>query len=392
VNLDLWRMSTAVQVTSVILITLFFAAYARQARTAEGRAWRNAWCLNLAALVVTVLFWSLQPTGLAFHVAAAAYMGTKLAFALLVAEGAWRVARPGATLPRARWLHGACIAYALACGVFIRTLPQIGVLQHTIIPLVLLPVIVVALRGETRSLLGWLAAGLATRAATSAAAAWAYGLELGAVAPTALVDLERARFFLSGHSAIDAGAEWLIALGMVFAMSARQRRALEASNAELLAAQESLRTLADRDALTGLPNRRALPAALRAAQPGGAMILYLDLDDFKGINDLHGHAVGDAVLARFAAAVRESFRPEDTIVRHGGDEFVVVAPGLDASRTEERLMLLRGRLQALRGDGPSVRFSAGVARLEPGGYPDEALAAADSAMYAAKRRRGATQA
>jgi diguanylate cyclase (GGDEF)-like protein len=76
-----------------------------------------------------------------------------------------------------------------------------------------------------------------------------------------------------------------------------------------------LRALADRDLLTGLANRRVLPLVFRTVHPIGATFLFLDLDDFKEMNDRHGHGAGDEVLRQFAAALQASFRPDDAIVR-----------------------------------------------------------------------------
>jgi diguanylate cyclase (GGDEF)-like protein len=142
--------------------------------------------------------------------------------------------------------------------------------------------------------------------------------------------------------------------------------------------------VADRDPLTALDNRRTLPDAFRDAQPMGAAVLFFDLDGFKHVNDLYGHAVGDACLVRFAGALRESFRPGDAIVRYGGDEFLVVAPGMELDAAEARIATLRSVLT--RQEEPRVTFSCGVAELEPGGSPELALQAADRAMYALKPR------
>ena len=138
-----------------------------------------------------------------------------------------------------------------------------------------------------------------------------------------------AGIFLSTSSSFDTAAEWLLVLGCVLAVSDRGRRELQDALRDLVAAQEDLRRLADRDPLTALVNRRSLPEIFRAVQPHGALMLFFDLDGFKKINDVHGHAAGDACLKVFAAALRDSFRPDDHVIRYGGDEFLVVANGLD---------------------------------------------------------------
>ena len=127
-------------------------------------------------------------------------------------------------------------------------------------------------------------------------------------------DLLARRDFKRGIG-FDGGAEWLIALGCVLALSDRVQRELRQTNESLLEAQEDLRRVADRDPLTALDNRRTLPGALRSVQPEGALILFFDLDGFKQINDSYGHHAGDLCLKRFAEALRESFRPRDFVVR-----------------------------------------------------------------------------
>ncbi|PYQ09532.1 MAG: hypothetical protein DMF83_03155 [Acidobacteria bacterium] len=178
-------------------------------------------------------------------------------------------------------------------------------------------------------------------------------------APPGPFAADAAGTFLAASSSFDSGAEWLLALGGVLALSERIQGELRQSNAGLLTAQEDLRRVADRDPLTGLANRRQLPETFRAVQPQGALLLFFDLDDFKQINDRYGHQAGDECLRRFAANLRECFRPSDVLVRYGGDEFLVVASGLDEAGGRERVGRLRERLRFVTGAGPAITFSVG---------------------------------
>jgi diguanylate cyclase (GGDEF)-like protein len=183
-------------------------------------------------------------------------------------------------------------------------------------------------------------------------------------------------------------ALWLLGAGLIGAVTAayHQKKSLVAR----------LRELALVDALTGLHNRRGflmlaekqLQIARRTGRPD--LLLFIDLDGMKRINDELGHEAGDAALRRTAGVLHAAFRTSDTIARLGGDEFVVLCPntGPEAAGT-----ILEGLEQHV-GDvnaGAAVTWrlslSAGCAAFDPL-HPvtlDELIRAADAAMYAAKQ-------
>lgn len=161
---------------------------------------------------------------------------------------------------------------------------------------------------------------------------------------------------------------------------------------------------ASEDPLTGVGNRRALDEALAAARVSYEgqgettfTALLVDLDDFKAVNDAHGHAVGDEVLRAVAGALRSVARSEDVVVRLGGDEFVVFAEGVDGAAG--RLLAERATraIAAIRLRSPmgplALRASVGVACTADGVGLEGLLEAADAAMYRikgrAEQRRGA---
>ncbi|MBM7806889.1 diguanylate cyclase (GGDEF)-like protein [Geodermatophilus bullaregiensis] len=155
-----------------------------------------------------------------------------------------------------------------------------------------------------------------------------------------------------------------------------------------------LREAALHDALTGLPNRALLldrvELALRAQERDGlaAVLLYCDLDGFKGINDTLGHAAGDAALLRMATVLRGTVRPGDTVARIGGDEFVVLCPGAGTELVARALVARIERTLAAPADGgPALRSSTGVALSRRGDTPDSLLRRGDAAMYEVKRSR-----
>src|SRR5580658_1419432 len=152
-----------------------------------------------------------------------------------------------------------------------------------------------------------------------------------------------------------------------------------------------LRELAMIDALTGLYNRRFAEQRLvaevaRSARKGHPLtIVLLDLDEFKYINDTHGHPAGDLVLQEFAAALNRAIRGGDLAVRMGGDEFMLILP--ECNHAQLQLVLKRlGPLEvAWEGREFPVRYSAGWKEYASGDRAETMIAAADQALYASKR-------
>jgi diguanylate cyclase (GGDEF)-like protein len=152
---------------------------------------------------------------------------------------------------------------------------------------------------------------------------------------------------------------------------------------------ERLERLGHTDALTGLPNRRALEDRLdeaRAlARPREALTLVMiDLDDFKVYNDTHGHPAGDDLLRRFAEALRVSVRGTDFVARYGGEEFCVLLPATSSEGARSlldhlRIFLRSGTLNE------RVPFSAGIATWDGTESTPDLIDRADQALYAAKR-------
>ncbi|HSJ51609.1 MAG TPA: diguanylate cyclase [Actinomycetota bacterium] len=150
---------------------------------------------------------------------------------------------------------------------------------------------------------------------------------------------------------------------------------------ERVKASQALREETLRDELTGLGNRRYANLALADAMSGDALVV-IDLDRFKELNDSAGHAAGDEVLRALAAHLRTALREDDTAARLGSDEFLLILRGVrdNASATLDRLEL------QWRAADPPVTYSAGIAVRGAGESAEEALARADAALLAAKRR------
>jgi diguanylate cyclase (GGDEF)-like protein/PAS domain S-box-containing protein len=150
------------------------------------------------------------------------------------------------------------------------------------------------------------------------------------------------------------------------------------------------------DALTGLPNRALLrdriESALARAERSGTSVavLFLDLDGFKPLNDRLGHAGGDQILRIVAERLQRAVRPDDTVARFGGDEFVIVCHDIvveEQARTiAERVAAAVAKPLLLDDERVVIRASIGVVLGRPGANPDALVNDADAAMYQVKRR------
>jgi diguanylate cyclase (GGDEF)-like protein len=176
-----------------------------------------------------------------------------------------------------------------------------------------------------------------------------------------------------------------MAFGFVWMMTARLRNQLEMQ--------------ARIDALTGVMNRRALDLAGQrelaacARRNSPLAVVAIDLDHFKRVNDVHGHAAGDAALTAAAQLLQRCLRNTDLLARFGGEEFVAVLPDRDAERAQLVAERLRGRMEALRIDyehrqlALTASFGLAIASAEPQMAEtwSDLLRRADGALYEAKR-------
>jgi diguanylate cyclase (GGDEF)-like protein len=184
----------------------------------------------------------------------------------------------------------------------------------------------------------------------------------------------------------------LVSLGAVALLVRRGRRA----NRLLASTNERLKVQSECDPLTGLANRRHFQQAMRQLAADGRLagtVFLLDIDHFKRINDVHGHAAGDAVLVEIARRLRAVLRESDLIVRWGGEEFLAVVRSLSPEQID---MLVRRLLDAVAAepitlDHAQVHVSASIGfatlPLEPGGLSlswEHAIELVDTTLYLAK--------
>lgn len=189
-----------------------------------------------------------------------------------------------------------------------------------------------------------------------------------------------------------AGLFFMVIMGsftLICAMASANSWAIYDRQVLLIRTQE---TLASTDPLTGIPNRRAymerVAAAVNAAAWGHQTVVCLvDLDGFKAVNDVGGHAAGDYMLKSVATALGGAVRETDTVARLGGDEFAVLA---DVSVTFSGEMLAERVRQAVAAVGAAsgVTASVGVAEVQPGDDVEDLMHRADAAMYRSKSAGG----
>ena len=182
----------------------------------------------------------------------------------------------------------------------------------------------------------------------------------------------------------------------------KERQLLEHQLATAVEQEEAARHAAFHDPLTGLPNRLLftdrLEHGLAQAQRHGwtLAVMFVDLDDFKKINDSHGHDAGDSLLLTIAGRLKENTRGDDTVSRHGGDEFLYLL--MEVQDEKDITLIAEKIIQAIRVPcdisvndliiRPSVKASIGISIFPKDGTTAEVLIqSADKAMYEAKRNK-----
>ena len=170
--------------------------------------------------------------------------------------------------------------------------------------------------------------------------------------------------------------------------SVRQAQALRITN-------EQLRSIALYDVLTGLPNRLLLNDRLEQAMvranrnQNSCAVMFVDLDGFKGVNDTHGHFIGDELLKSVAGRLTKCLRKSDTVARAGGDEFIIVADGIgkggDLADIGAKVIDEISRVFHISGNELNVTCSVGISvSPEDGNHLEELMLRADMAMYQVK--------
>jgi diguanylate cyclase (GGDEF)-like protein len=195
------------------------------------------------------------------------------------------------------------------------------------------------------------------------------------------------------NSYVEIILQMLLGNGMVVMLLEDAKREVDAAHAELEVAHDELRRSTHYDALTGALNRRAFEegVGLDVARASFGSAAVIDLDNLKLVNDRFGHAAGDQLLRHLVAVLREGLRPTDRLYRWGGDEFLLIVPGVKAADAAERfdraIQSARPLLTTAAPEPVPVLASLGASGFGGGEDLLSAIERADAEMYRRKQRR-----
>lgn len=384
---------------SVLLIALFYLLRRHGWRRSYFTTWAHAWIAVTTAIGALLLRYAFYPMGpdaeqlapvrslyVLYQLGKLVYLGLLVAGTAAYARGA-----PGNRALRG-WIIGSGV-FSVASVVFAADLNWVVTFQTLVAVAALLycAQTLIRLPAPRRTLGSRVTASIFALIA----AVWAvYSVSFGT---TALSDggatVALLSFLPRYNSYFDVLLQMLLGYGMVVIYMEDARREVVDAHAELAVAHDRLRRLALYDGLTGCLNRRAFDdgIGLESARSTFGAVMVFDLDNLKEVNDQHGHAGGDDLLAHVAHVLRAHVRPLDRLYRWGGDEFLLVMPNANAATAEHRIgETLAGAPAAKVGEGEvavKVEVSVGVSGYVSGAQLESAIETADARMYAQKRAR-----
>ncbi len=191
--------------------------------------------------------------------------------------------------------------------------------------------------------------------------------------------------YMTRASFFDAISEFILALTFFVGLVIRLMGELKEANLQLERNQESLRALVDVDPLTGLKNRRVLRSFFKSIERKNGCMAFVDVNDFKDINDNLGHSVGDKCLVEIASKLKSIFRSDDGLFRIGGDEFLIVCPGLSRDEIEKRIEKFKKEIRNSIKD-VKLTVACGIESFDENSRMDFVLQLADRKMYEDKKR------
>jgi len=374
------RLSIAVQFAIVMCLFGYFLLLWQMVKLREVRLWTLAWLADGIALAAVFIhaYASIPPFG--HRITLVLYLAGKATFAILIVSGARRHLRPGVEPKMSPLFFSLFIAaWSLILGLAVPSLWQGQLAESALVAVVFFWGGITVLRYPRSSVSRWLGWAMLVEGVLF--------LHSVALLVPALWGNQVGFAYLNYSSFFDAWAELMLALACIAVIADRREEMLQYANRELLQSQQRLSRLVDTDPLTNLSNRRSLRKVMDSVIETGGVFIFIDINNFKQVNDLFGHRVGDNTLQRLANLVVEQFRSGDHVIRWGGDEFLVVAPGLDQVNAKARVAAIREALKNPSDDCPPFSIAAGIAELAAGSDPATALEEADRRMFAEKRDR-----
>ncbi len=374
------RLSIAVQFAMVMCLFGYFLLLWRMVKLREVRLWTLAWLADALALAAVFVHVYASMPAFGHRVTLVFYLAGKAVFAILIVAGARHHLSPGAEAKLKPVALAAFVAsWGVVVGLAVPDLWQGQLAESALVGVVLAVGGITVLRHPRSSISRWLGWAMLVEGAL-------FLLSAALLVP-ALWGNRVGFAYLTYSSFIDAFAELMLALACIAVIADRREELLHYANRELLASQQRLSRLVDTDPLTNLANRRSLRKSMDAVIETGGAFIFIDINHFKQVNDLFGHRVGDVSLQRLAGLIVDQFRPEDRVIRWGGDEFLVIAPRMDAIGARARVAAIRQSLRHPTEDCPPFSIAVGIAELSAGGDPAIALEEADQRMIAEKRGR-----
>ena len=374
------RWAIVVQISIVLVLVLVFIALWKNFARKVVLSWMLAWIFNLSGLlaIYVVLLGSEYFSNQSFRAIYLIYAICKIWFAILLVHGLSRYLNQNVLLAN-KSLKLVIISILFVLTLFflkVNTL-TIQIIVYTIIGIIFATAGIYHLIVHNKHKRVLLPFMFCVEASVFLHHAWAlYPTLFGAEVPS----------YMSHISFLDSIAELFLGITCLFAIVYRVIEEYQHSNLEMESAQQSLRQLVDNDPLTGLWNRRKLEGFIHDLDNRSTLI-YIDVDDFKTINDTWGHPIGDACLQRIGICLRKVLTSQSGLFRLGGDEFLAVIPDIDDNQLAQSITQLKSELAIASKTTPAISISVGIQVLDGKTDFNQALKQADENMYKAKKTR-----
>jgi diguanylate cyclase (GGDEF)-like protein len=362
-NIGISAVAVTFQAIGALLLAFMLRQIGRNFDCPFVRQWAWGWVAMFVAIGAVRVY---IPTG--HHELWVAYLLAQWTFMVLLYAGCRGLTDSYFGIRRLAYLTPTAIALAVLPVLFFREFNQVFMVEAAIIALGALASFL-ALGRDTRHTTGWQTMRLAL--VLMAATYMLYVPLFASVSNGTVIE------WLSYSPLLDLLVATLLGFGMVIVASEEARRELTDAVQALQIARDQLELKLKVDPLTDALTRHAFHA-----MPHGmtGVAIMIDVDNLKSINDVAGHAAGDAAIRAVANAVRNRIRADDLLFRWGGDEFLVIVPGSSLELVERRLGNLGSGVPCE--DGSVVTFSWGAAEFGPTCALDVAMHDADALMYA----------